>query len=78
MTAGLRAGLARIGRRATLRLRRFHHDETGDEGVNKILIIAMIAIPLIIALIAFGDKIVEFFKDAWDKLTGKEIDEPSF
>jgi Flp pilus assembly pilin Flp len=50
------------------RLRDFHRDETGDEGVNKVLIIAMIAVPLLIALIAFGDRIVKFFKDQRDKL----------
>jgi Flp pilus assembly pilin Flp len=52
-------------------LRRFHRDEQGDEGVNKILIIAMIVVPLVIVLILFGKDIVTFFKAAWDKLTGK-------
>ncbi len=52
------------------RLSTFHDDEQGDEGVNKILIIAMIAIPLILVLIFFGGEIVEFFQNAWNNLTG--------
>jgi Flp pilus assembly pilin Flp len=60
-------------------LRRFHTDEQGDEGVNKILIIAMIVVPLVIVLILFGKNIVEFFNAAWKKLTGtSETDSPTF
>jgi len=59
-------------------LARIHRDEQGDEGVNKILIIAMIVIPLVIVLIAFGDKIVEFFQAQWAALTGEEIDQGEF
>ena len=61
------------GSGASLRgaLKRLHRDEQGDEGVNKILIIAMIVVPLVIVLILFGKDIVTFFKSAWDKLTGK-------
>ena len=70
----IRKGLGRVAKR----LRGFHGNEQGDEGVNKILIIAMIAIPLIIILIAFGDEIGSFFKDQWDKLRGEEIDEVTF
>ena len=43
------------------RLRRFLSDEQGDEGVNKMLILALIAIPLIILLVVFRDKIIEWF-----------------
>jgi Flp pilus assembly pilin Flp len=50
-------------------LARFHRDEQGDEGVNKILIIAMIVVPLVIALIFFGKQIVTFFSNAWKNLT---------
>ena len=55
-------------------LRRFHEDEQGDEGVNKILIIAMVAVPLIIVLIFFGGQIRDFFVNAWNDLTGKTMD----
>lgn len=64
--------------RAATRFKRFHSDEQGDEGVNKVLIIAMIVIPLVIVLIAFGDAIVGFFEEQWENLTGKEVDEGEF
>ncbi|MDH3591359.1 MAG: hypothetical protein OER88_05745 [Planctomycetota bacterium] len=54
------------------RLRGFHRDEQGDEGVNKILIIALIAVPLVIILIIFGKEIVQWFKDAWADLAGED------
>ncbi len=56
----------------TNRLRTFHRDEQGDEGVNKILIIALIAVPLVIILIIFGKEIVQWFKDAWSDLAGED------
>ena len=58
----------------TRALRRFHSDEQGDEGVNKILIIAMIVVPLVIVLILFGKNIVKFFQAAWENLTGTSKD----
>lgn len=67
--------------RALMRaVRNFHRDETGDEGVNKILIIAMIVIPLVIVLIVFGEAIMEFFQDAWANLTEDEtqMQDPDF
>ena len=45
-----------------------HRDEQGDEGVNKVLIIAMIVIPLVAGLIIFGDQIAEFFDGIWKAL----------
>ena len=65
-------GLAAAPRDGVLaRLRRFHRDEQGDEGVNKVLIIAMIVVPLVTVLIIFGKEIVTFFKKAWGDLTKK-------
>ena len=70
-----RLGRTSDGKPSVLRaLRRFHTDEQGDEGVNKILIIAMIVVPLVIVLILFGKNIVEFFQKAWEKLTGTSKD----
>ena len=60
------------GLRATLS--RFHRSEQGDEGVNKILIIALIVVPLVVVLIAFGNKIKEWFMSAWESITGKKVD----
>jgi Flp pilus assembly pilin Flp len=42
--------------------RRFLRDERGDEAVNKILIVALICIPIVILIILFKDKIVGIFK----------------
>jgi hypothetical protein len=76
-----RCDFDRLGRSAgsgpSLRgaLARLHADEQGDEGVNKILIIAMIVVPLVIVLIIFGKDIVKFFKAAWDKLSNKSSTE---
>jgi Flp pilus assembly pilin Flp len=61
-------------RKTLAALQRFHRDEQGDEGVNKILIIAMIVVPLVIALILFGKDIVKFFSDAWKNLTKSSTD----
>jgi len=54
------------------RLRRFFADEQGDEGVNKILIIALIAVPLIIVLIIFGREIVTWFEEAWTSISDED------
>ncbi|MFV1959996.1 MAG: hypothetical protein ACC662_11365 [Planctomycetota bacterium] len=67
-----------IRQRLAQALARIHRDERGDEGVSKILIIAMIVIPLVIVLIAFGDRIVTFFQEQWTNLTGQEIDPGQF
>jgi Flp pilus assembly pilin Flp len=42
--------------------RRFVRDERGDEAVNKILIVALICIPIIILIVLFKDKIVGIFR----------------
>ena len=67
-------------RALTRAVRKFHRDETGDEGVNKILIIAMIVIPLVIVLIVFGEAIMEFFQEAWANLTDEDtqMNDPDF
>ncbi len=60
------------GLKATLA--RFHRSEQGDEGVNKILIIALVVVPLVIVLIVFGSKIKAWFQTAWDDITGAKKD----
>jgi Flp pilus assembly pilin Flp len=61
-------GVRAAFRRPFQALRRLHRDEVGDEGVNKILIIALIAVPLVIILVVFGGKIVEYFRGAENNL----------
>ena len=57
---------------ARSRLAGLHHDEQGDEGVNKILIIALVAIPLIIVMVVFGGDIADWFNDAWKNIQGEK------
>ena len=54
---------------------RMLRDEQGDEGVNKVLIIAMIVIPLVLVLIFFGEEIVDFFQSQWEDLEGTDSPE---
>jgi Flp pilus assembly pilin Flp len=42
-------------------LKRLHADETGAMSVEKILILALIAVPLIVLLVAFRRTITEWF-----------------
>jgi Flp pilus assembly pilin Flp len=49
-----------------------HRDEQGDEGVNKVLIIALIAVPLIIVMIIFGREIAAWFDTAWSNIKGED------
>ena len=52
-------------------LRRLHHNETGaEEGMNKLLIFALVALPLLGLLIAFGTGIVDFANTQYDTYFG--------
>jgi hypothetical protein len=49
----------------------FHHNEIGaDEGMNKLLIFAMVALPLLALLILFGGQVVDFANEQWGKVFG--------
>lgn len=49
----------------------FHRDEVGaEEGMNKLLIFAMVALPLLALLIFFGKNIVEFATSQWEAVFG--------
>lgn len=52
-------------RRAGTALRRFDRDEAGAEGLEKLLILAAIALPLLGLLIWFKDDLVQWVKDVW-------------
>ena len=55
-------------------LTRIHHNENGaDEGINKLAILALVAVPLIITIAFFGKAIVEKATTAWANLTGAEV-----
>jgi len=52
-------------------LARLHRDEQGAEGVEKLLIIAAIVLPLLGVLIIFRDKISEWVNRKWDDIAGR-------
>jgi hypothetical protein len=62
-----RLAVGRLGAAA----RRLHGNDTGaEEGMNKLLIFAMVALPLLALLIFFGTEIVGFAQEQWDTVFG--------
>ena len=49
-------------------LTRFHRCERGAEGLEKLLIIAAIVLPLLGLLIAFRDRITDFVSSSWESV----------
>lgn len=59
-------------------LGRLHADEQGDnENLGRLLILALILIPLVILIVFFGQNIADTAKEQWDKLTGKPVKPPT-
>ena len=57
--------------RSALKLiKRLHRDERGAEGLEKLLIIAAIVLPLLGLLIWFAKDIMEWAKELWDQIRG--------
>jgi Flp pilus assembly pilin Flp len=56
-------------------LKRLHRDERGAEGLEKLLIIAAIVLPLLGLLIIFRDKIKDWVVEIWEEATDKEGDQ---
>lgn len=55
-----------------------HADERGDnENLGRLLILALILIPLIILIVFFGQNIADAAKKKWDELTGKPVKPPT-
>lgn len=54
-------------------LKRFHQDETGAPEMSNVLIVALIAIPLVIALIVFGRWAYNSFVSAQQDLGAQEV-----
>ncbi len=51
-----------------------HQNENGaDEGINKLAILALIAIPLILVLIYFGQTIKDAATTAFDNMMGNGV-----
>jgi len=53
-------------------LKRLHADERGAEGLEKLLIVAAIVLPLLGLLIIFRDAIKEWVGQIWEEARGKE------
>jgi len=47
-----------------------HRDEQGAEGLEKLLIIAAVALPLLAVLLFFSGEIREWVQTNWESVTG--------
>jgi len=52
-------------------LKRLHRDERGAEGLEKLLIVAAIVLPLLGLLIWFRDELKDWVKGLWDTAKNK-------
>lgn len=55
-------------------LTRLHRNEQGAEGLEKLLIIAAVALPLLLVLILFGEQIIDRLTSWWTDVTGESDD----
>lgn len=51
------------------------NDDQGAEGLEKVLIIAAIALPLLAVLLFFSGEIRDWVSDNWDSVQGTSTDE---
>jgi len=56
-------------------IRRLHRDQRGAEGLEKLLIIAAVVLPLLGALIIFRNELGEWARSTWDSIRG-EAEQP--
>ncbi len=63
--------LSDIPARLAISLQRWHQDQRGAEGLEKLLIIAAIVLPLLIVLIFFREAIMDWVYSGWDDVTGE-------
>ena len=52
---------------------RLHNDTSGAMSVEKIMIISIIALPIVIALISFRDKLFSWFTEQTPKLNDNTV-----
>ncbi|MEM1210785.1 MAG: hypothetical protein AAGI68_00660 [Planctomycetota bacterium] len=57
-------------RRIKSTLARLHRNEQGAEGLEKLLIVAAIVLPLLAVLLFFRSDITEWVNDKWDEVKG--------
>jgi|WetSurMetagenome_2_1015567.scaffolds.fasta_scaffold37421_3 hypothetical protein len=58
-------------------LKKLHADERGAEGLEKLLIIAAIVLPLLGLLIWFSKDVMKWVMDAWNAAKGDPPGSPS-
>jgi hypothetical protein len=52
----------------------FHRDERGDnENLGRLLILALVLVPLVVLIILFGNQIFDKAKATWDGVMGKTV-----
>jgi hypothetical protein len=51
-------------------LGKLHGDQTGAEGLEKLLIVGAIVLPLLLVLIVFRDQLFEWVTEKWDDILG--------
>ena len=51
-------------------LKYIHEDESGAEGIEKILIICAIVLPMLAVLLFFKEKIGDWLKSQWESILG--------
>ncbi len=57
-------------------LTRLHDDENGDIPVGPILVIGLVVIPLVIAIMVFGEELVKLFKEKWGDIDKQQTKSP--
>jgi Flp pilus assembly pilin Flp len=48
--------------------RKLHEDEQGAEGLEKLLIVAAVVLPLLGLLIFFRDELAQWVRDTWENI----------
>jgi len=64
--------------RVVSRLKQLHADERGAEGLEKLLIVAAVILPLLGLLIFFRDEIKAWVIEIWERARGEAEDEEFF
>ena len=55
-------------------VKRLHRDDRGAEGLEKLLIIAAVVLPLLGLLIYFAKDIMDWAKERWEEVKGEAPD----
>ena len=55
-------------------VKRLHQDERGAEGLEKLLILAAVVLPLLALLIWFSKDIMDWARDRWNEVKGQAPD----